>query len=117
LSQLDLDFELETTGFEVSEIDLRIQSLGAERGEDDKADAMPSTGPPVSRSGDLWLLGRHKVFCANAFAQAAYATVMGRNRAIMVFADPPYNVPIAGNVSGLGAIQHREFAMGSGEMS
>jgi DNA modification methylase len=78
---------------------------------------MPSTGPPVSRSGDLWLLGRHKVFCANAFAQAAYATVMGRNRAIMVFADPPYNVPIAGNVSGLGAIQHREFAMGSGEMS
>ena len=35
----------------------------------------------------------------------------------MVFADPPYNVPIEGNVSGLGEIHHREFAMASGEMS
>jgi len=35
----------------------------------------------------------------------------------MVFSDPPYNVPIAGHVGGLGKIQHREFAMESGEMS
>jgi hypothetical protein len=35
----------------------------------------------------------------------------------MVFSDPPYNVPIAGHVSGLGKIQHREFAMAAGEMS
>jgi hypothetical protein len=35
----------------------------------------------------------------------------------MVFTDPPYNVPISGHVGGLGAIQHREFAMASGEMS
>ena len=35
----------------------------------------------------------------------------------MVFTDPPYNVPIDGNVSGLGAIHHREFAMAAGEMS
>jgi DNA modification methylase len=35
----------------------------------------------------------------------------------MVFSDPPYNVPIAGHVGGLGKIQHREFAMASGEMS
>ena len=34
----------------------------------------------------------------------------------MVFTDPPYNVPIDGNVGGLGAIRHREFAMASGEM-
>jgi len=35
----------------------------------------------------------------------------------MVFVDPPYNVRIAGNVSGLGAVRHREFAMASGEMN
>jgi hypothetical protein len=35
----------------------------------------------------------------------------------MVFTDPPYNVPIAGHVGGLGSVQHREFAMASGEMS
>ena len=42
---------------------------------------------------------------------------MGDNLADLVFADPPYNVAIGGNVSGLGAVKHREFAMASGEMS
>jgi DNA methylase len=41
----------------------------------------------------------------------------GDARAQIVFTDPPYNVPISGHVGGLGAIQHREFAMASGEMS
>jgi DNA modification methylase len=43
--------------------------------------------------------------------------VLGRDRAQMVFTDPPYNVRIDGNVSGLGKVRHREFAMASGEMS
>ena len=42
---------------------------------------------------------------------------MEGEKAAMVFTDPPYNVPIEGNVCGLGAIHHREFAMASGEMS
>lgn len=42
---------------------------------------------------------------------------MQGERAAMAITDPPYNVPIEGNVSGLGAIHHREFAMASGEMS
>jgi DNA modification methylase len=42
---------------------------------------------------------------------------MGDELADLVFADPPYNVAIGGNVSGLGAVKHREFAMASGEMS
>src|SRR5207245_6145385 len=45
-----------------------------------------------------------------------YRTVMAEDRAAMVFTDPPYNVPIDGHVSGLGAVRHREFAMASGEM-
>jgi DNA modification methylase len=119
LSLLDLDFELEATGFEMGEIDLLIQGNGAEHhGEDDPADAIPpSSGPPVSRSGDLFLLGRHRVYCGSALDPAAYSAVMQRCKAAMVFTDPPYNVRIEGNVSGLGAIHHREFAMASGEMS
>ena len=41
---------------------------------------------------------------------------MAGEKADMVFTDPPYNVPIKGHVSGLGAVKHREFAMASGEM-
>jgi DNA modification methylase len=47
---------------------------------------------------------------------AAFAALMGAECAAMVFTDPPYNVPIEGHVSGLGAIHHRPFPMASGEM-
>ncbi len=42
---------------------------------------------------------------------------MGTDKAQMMFADPPYNLPIEGHVSGLGAVKHTEFAMASGELS
>ena len=120
LSLLDLEFSLEATGFEMGEIDLRIEGLTSESStEDDRADAIlaPKTGPPVSRSGDLWILGTHRVYCGSALDQNAYNVLMEAKKAALVFSDPPYNVPIEGNVSGLGAVHHREFAMASGEMS
>ncbi len=46
-----------------------------------------------------------------------YVKLLGRKRAQRVLSDPPYNVAIGGNVSGLGRVKHREFAMTSGEMS
>ncbi len=96
LSALDLNFDLETTGFETAEIDLLID---------------------VSRLGDLWLLGDHKLVCADACDKASYAELMDGETARVVFTDPPYNVPIDGHVGGLGAVKHREFKMASGEMS
>lgn len=119
LSELNLDFRLEATGFEMGEIDLRIESLTSEGdGEANSAEAIPEVpaGPAVSQAGDLWRLGPHRVHCGSALEQAAYAALMDGGQAAMVFTDPPYNVVIAGNVSGLGAIQHRNFVMASGEM-
>ena len=46
-----------------------------------------------------------------------YAPLLGGEEADLIFTDPPYNVPIDGHVCGLGAVRHREFAMGTGEMS
>jgi DNA modification methylase len=119
LSILDLDFSLEATGFEMGEIDLRIEGLDAQPEGDDPADALPESqaGPPVTRPGDLWLLGPHRVLCASALDEGSYTTLLQGEAAAMVFTDPPYNVRIDGNVSGLGAIHHREFAMAGGEMS
>ncbi|HJU12331.1 MAG TPA: DNA methyltransferase, partial [Candidatus Binataceae bacterium] len=119
LSALKLDFNLETIGFETAEIDLRIESLNSDNDQhDDPADliAAHAAGPPVSRPGDLFILGNHRVYCGSTLDPASYTTLMQGERAAMVFTDPPYNVPIQGNVSGLGAIRHRDFAMGSGEM-
>jgi DNA modification methylase len=118
LSLLGLDFSLEVTGFEMAEIDLRIESLEHLPGpDDDPADALPGpANPPLSKIGDLWMLGNHRVLCGSALDAAAFAALMGDERAAMVFTDPPYNVPIDGHASGLGAIHHRPFPMASGEM-
>jgi DNA modification methylase len=119
LSLLDLDFSLEATGFEMGEIDLRIERLETSREGVDPADALPveESRPLVTHSGDVWICGRHRIHCASALEKNSYRTLMGKQKAAMVFTDPPYNVPIAGNVSGLGAIRHREFVMAVGEMS
>jgi DNA modification methylase len=119
LSVLGLDFSLEITGFEMGEIDLRIASLeDVPEPDADPADILPEAiaGPPISRIGDLWELGRHRVLCGNALDPAAFAVLMGEERAAIVFTDPPYNVEIHGHASGLGAIRHRPFPMASGEM-
>jgi DNA modification methylase len=119
LSLLGLDFSLELTGFEMGEIDLRIASLEDVPDQaDDPADALPefSTQPPISKIGDLWMLGRNRLLCGSALDVAAFAALMGEERAATVITDPPYNVRIDGHASGLGAVHHRPFPMASGEM-
>ena len=120
LAEVDLEFSLETTGFEMGEIDLLIEGVApAREGDDDPADAVPqpSSEPPVSQAGDLWLLGPHRVVCGNALEDPPYLTLMDRHRAAMVFTDPPFNVAIDGHASGLGRVTHRNFLMASGEMT
>jgi DNA modification methylase len=72
---------------------------------------------PVTRPGDLWLLGEHRIVCGDALVAESYQQVLGAERADMLFADPPYNLLIGGHVSGLGAVKHTNFAMASGELS
>jgi DNA modification methylase len=118
LSLADLDFSIEAIGFEMGEIDLRIAALEGEPAQDEPADGIePGTTPPVSKPGDLWLLDQHRILCGSILDIAALQHLMGEQRAAMVFADPPYNVPIDGHATGLGSIHHRPFAMATGEMT
>jgi DNA modification methylase len=101
------------------EIDLIIEGLDpATEGEDDPADLVPESSTiEIARIGDLWALGRNKVLCGNALSSTDLATLMGGKKANIAFTDPPFNVPISGHVTGHGKTAHREFVMGSGEMS
>jgi hypothetical protein len=119
LATLDLDFNLEATGFSVGEIDLRIEDLSASAESQDRDDVIaPMLGQsPVCEPGDLWLLGKHRILCADALETGSYRVLMERARAQVVFTDPPYNVRIDGHASGNGSIHHREFAMAAGEMT
>lgn len=112
---VDLGFEIELTGFGMAEADILV--LGGEAESKESPPPEPSSEPAVSALGDLWSLDKaHRLFCGNALDQISYRTLLGGETAQMVFTDPPFNVPIAGHVSGLGRVQHREFAMASGEM-
>ncbi len=119
LSLAELDFDIEVIGFDMGEIDLKIAGLDGEPAAEDPADEIPegATTSTVSKPGDLWLLGDHRVLCGNALDIPNLDTLMGGERAAMAFTDPPYNVPIEGHVTGLGKIHHRSFAMAAGEMS
>jgi len=118
LSLVGLDFDIEVTGFEMGEIDLRIASLDdPAQAEADPADVVPEIpATPLSKLGDMWLLHRHRLLCGSALDSAVFAALMGEERAATAFIDPPYNLRIDGHAGGLGAIHHRPFPMASGEM-
>ena len=119
LAEADLEFDLSVIGFETAEIDLLIEGVAPED-EDEDAEAIPDVAAetqPVSRPGDLWLVGDHRLLCGDTRERAAVETLMDGAAAQMVLTDPPYNVPIAGHVCGKGAIQHPAFLMAAGEMS
>jgi DNA modification methylase len=117
---IELDVDIEVTGFETADIDLILEDAreasGVASGPED-AVPEPLPGPAVSQPGDLWLLGAHRLLCADARDQAAYDQLLAGIKAEFVFTDPPYNVVINGNVCGLGRVRHRAFMMASGEMS
>jgi hypothetical protein len=112
------DFDLEATGFEVGEIDVMIEGIEpVAEGRSDSADELPEPAIQVSKPGDLWRLGRHRVFCGNCLDAQSYSVLMEGKRASMVSTDPPFNVRIDGHATGLGAIHHQNFRMASGEMN
>jgi DNA modification methylase len=117
---IDLDFDVELTGFETADIDILLEDAAeaaAAPGAEDIIPPLPAAGCAVASAGDLWVLGPHRLLCGNALDASAYEQLMAGERAEMVFTDPPYNVPIDGHVSGLGRVRHREFPMASGEMT
>ncbi|XYK81790.1 MAG: ParB N-terminal domain-containing protein [Labrenzia sp.] len=116
---IDLDFDIEDLGFSTAEIDLTITSN--QSGSSVKSDRLDmvepvASGSAVTQSGDLCLLGQHRLLCSDARSKEDVSRLCGGTPASLLFTDPPYNVPIDGHVSGLGRIRHREFALDSGEM-
>lgn len=116
------DFDVSIAGFDLGEVEIAIGE--AEQADpdstvdsDDLCPGVETEKPTVALTGDIWLLGRHRLLCGNARSSDDLAALMKGDRADMIFTDPPYNVKIGGHVSGLGRTRHREFAEASGEMS
>lgn len=117
---IDVDFDVSLTGFSLAEVDLTLDRAreASTQTVDAAVDWIPTPpAKPVTRPGDLWALGNHRLLCGDARSKADFERVVDGAKVDLVFTDPPYNVPIQGHVSGLGSACHREFAFASGEMS
>ena len=124
LDQLKVEFEeliefgadLDDTGFSLEEADIILADpIDPETPGEDDLPEPPAI--PTTKVGDIWSLGKHRIICGDALNEGAFGALMGDEKADAVFTDPPYNVRIKGNVSGLGKKVHDEFVMGSGELT
>ena len=89
-------FDLSLTGFDADALaDLLAGEETTNDGQtdDDVVPAIPET--PISRPGEVWVCGEHRVLCGDATETQAYTTLLGNELADMVFTDPPYNVNYA----------------------
>ncbi len=111
------DVAIEITGWDTPEIDVLLDTNLHPVAHDPVDDVPPLPRHSVSRLGDLWNLGKHRLLCGSCLELENWSRLMDGKTAQMVFTDAPYNVRIQGNVSGLGKNHHEEFAQASGEMS
>lgn len=110
-----LGFEIDVIGFSTPQIDVILDGPGTPPGPVEEFELPDPGALAVSRPGDLWELGPHRLLCGDALAPGVHDRLLAGEQARMVFTDPPFNVTVRGHVSGTG--RHREFAMASGEMS
>lgn len=112
LSTLDLGIDVTLTGFSTGEIDVILNETADP--DDEVIPAVPAK--PRTRTGDIWVLGDHRIGCGDCRGQAFLRRIIGSDMPVdAAFLDPPYNVPISGHAVAKG--RHREFAFASGEMS
>jgi DNA modification methylase len=115
LTSIDLDFDVDLTGFSTGEVDVLLHPSDGNPNEPQ----LPAIDekPVITQPGDIWLLGDHKVACGDCQNKALLQELFAEQRAQMVFTDPPYNVKINGHARGLGQQKHKEFSIASGELT
>src|SRR6516162_2776375 len=112
----DEGIDLTTTGFEIPEIEMIFDAVTSNTSPATD-DILPNLAPDniVTKPGDLWILGDHRLFCGDARRLESFQILLSDEIAQLAFVDPPYNLKIRGHVSGNGRVKHREFAQASGE--
>jgi DNA modification methylase len=112
---VNFNIDIEDTGFSIGEADILIGGLAAF--QSDPGDDIPApSGLTITKPGDIWLLGPHRIMCADAQSKTSYSLLMDDQLAAAVFTDVPYNRP-ARDIYGDGKTGPRPFKMVSGEMS
>jgi len=92
----EANFDLALTGFDADELlEIMAGEETTTEGQTDE-DAAPEVPViPVSKPGDVWMCGQHRLLCGDSTEATSYDTLLGNDRVAMIFQDPPYNVDYA----------------------
>jgi DNA modification methylase len=90
------EIDLEITGFGMDEIALMMEDAHPEVTEDEVPEVPVDA---ITKPGDLWILGEHRVLCGDATIEANVSGLMNGEKADMVFTDPPYGIKVVSNTS------------------
>jgi DNA modification methylase len=111
--ELNIELDIEALGFDLPEIDGFIAALDEAEGSNGEGIVeLTEARRVVAAQDSRWVLGKHHLLCADASNPDSLKRLLRGSTAKAAFTDPPYNVAIANNVSGLGAVQHENFVMG-----
>ena len=92
------DFDVSLTGFEPAEIDALFKDALKDGVKDDDFDVGAELAQPtMTKPGDIWTLGRHRLICGDSTKAETYDLLMGSTKANLVITDPPYNVNYEGS--------------------
>ena len=95
----ELDFDLELTGFSLDEIDgLEIEEIAPEYEEDADGEITDPPAEPVTKEGDVWILGKHRLMCGDSTSIDAVEKLLNGAKIDLVFTDPPYGVEYQSNM-------------------
>tara|TARA_R110000824_G_scaffold23390_2_gene83990 strand:- start:227 stop:1465 length:1239 start_codon:yes stop_codon:yes gene_type:complete len=100
----DNEFDLKLTGFSDDELSKLLPDFNIDEGLTDEDDVPTPPEEPITKLGDIWLCGQHRVMCGDSTSADDFAKLMNGKKADMVHTDPPYNVSI-------GTIKHSKFKM------
>lgn len=92
------DFDVSLTGFEPAEIDALFKDTLKDGIKDDDFDVGAELEKPtMTKPGDIWTLGRHRLICGDSTKPETFELLMGSTKANLVITDPPYNVNYEGS--------------------
>lgn len=114
---VEIGYEVELTGFDTIEIDTILSFDDPEPPVDDDVHLPDDIYQPVTRLGDIWQIGKHRLAVGDARLAEVLEDLMAGERAQLILTDPPFGCAVSGNVSGLGKVKHQDFVMGAGETS
>jgi DNA modification methylase len=115
------DFPMRLTGFSDEELERWLSSDDASAGLTDEDDVPEVAQTPVTVTGDLWILGNHRLLCGDALATADVTRLMAGEQADLIVTDLPYNIDYTGHTCDqlkiigdhLGPAEFRQFLSGA----